>query len=132
MPKEFPRSRRLEEAIQRILGEALAGKARDPRLEGLVITEVSVTSDLRVAKVYYAMLSGKQPDSDVESGLRSAGGFLRSAIAQAMRMKRIPELRFCRDEALAKTRSLEDLIERAVGSDRGPARDSSTEEDEEP
>ncbi len=118
MPKEFPRSRRLEEAIQRILGEALAGKARDPRLEGLVITEVSVTRDLRLAKVYYSRLSGEQAEAHIEAGLRSAAGFLRSALAKEMRMKRIPELRFCRDETLARSRSLEELIDRAVSADR--------------
>lgn len=118
MPKEFPRSRRLEEAIQRILGQALSGKARDPRLEGVVITEVSVTRDLRLARVYYTRLVGEAAEADIEDGLRSAAGFLRSALAGEMRMKRIPELRFLPDVALARGRSLEDLIGKAVAADR--------------
>lgn len=130
MPKEFPRSRRFEEAIQRILGESLAGKARDPRLEGLIITDVSVTRDLRMARVFYARLSGAQADAEIEAGLRSAGGFLRSALAREMRVKRVPELRFCRDEALARTRSLEDLIDKAMSADRGVARVSHPKKDE--
>ena len=69
MPREFPRSRRMEEAIQRILSQALSGKARDPRLEGVIITDVTVSRDLSVAKVYYAVLSGEPANPDLATAL---------------------------------------------------------------
>lgn len=118
MPREFPRSRRVEEAIQRILGEALAGKVRDPRLAGITITHVSVSRDLSVARVYYALLSGDPAGPDIATALGSAGGFLRTALARELRVRHVPELRFFPDEALARSRSLEALIERAVASER--------------
>ena len=111
MPREFPRSRRLEEAIQRTLSEMLAGKVRDPRLSDVVITDVQVTKDLSLARVYYALLSGAEPSGDLSDALSAAAGFLRSGLAAGLRVRRVPELRFLVDEALARGRALERLID---------------------
>lgn len=126
MPREFPRSRRVEEAIQRILSEALAGKTRDPRLSGISITHVRVSRDISVATAYYALLSGAQPGPEIADALRVATGFFRSLVAQELRVRHVPELRFLPDEALARGRALEDLIAKAArdlppatGDDRG-------------
>lgn len=119
MPREFPRSRRLEEAVQRVLGEALSGKVRDPRLHGVIVTDVRVSRDLSVATVYFTMLSGTPTGPDIGEAFCSAAGFLRSMLARELRVRRVPELRFRPDEALEKGRSLETLIERVAG-DSGP------------
>ncbi len=118
MPREFPRSRRLEEAIQRILSETLGGKVRDPRLAGVMVTEVSVSRDLGVARVYYTLLSGDPVTPELEAALSAAAGFLRSTLASELRVRSIPELRFSPDKALARARRLENLIEAAVAGDR--------------
>ncbi|GMW08215.1 MAG: 30S ribosome-binding factor RbfA [Gammaproteobacteria bacterium] len=111
MPREFPRSRRLEEAIQRILGEALSGTVRDPRLRGVVITDVQVSRDLGVARVFFTLLSGESVTPELGVALQSANGFLRSSLAKELRIRRVPELRFSVDEALTQSRSLEALID---------------------
>lgn len=116
MAREFSRSRRVEEAIQRILGEALAGEVRDPRLAGLTITHVEVSRDLAVARVYYTLADGVDA-GEVEAGLKTAGGFFRTAVARQLRMRKVPELRFRLDETLARARALEDLILQAVTTD---------------
>lgn len=118
MPREFSRSRRLEEAIQRILSQTLGAKARDPRLAGVMITEVSVSKDLGLARVYYTMLSGSPVTAELERALATAAGFLRSTLAGELHVRNIPELRFFPDEALAKGRALESLIQTAVRSNR--------------
>lgn len=117
MPREFLRSRRVEEAIQRTLGEALAGKTRDPRLSGVMITAVQVSRDISFARVFYTLLSGEKPGPEIGEGLRAATGFFRTIVAQELRVRHVPELRFQEDEALARGRSLEDLIHRAVHGD---------------
>lgn len=119
MPREFPRSRRVEEAIQRILSEAISCKVRDPRLSGVTVTEVSVSRDLSVAKVYYTLLSGEPLRPEIALALRSAAGFLRSALARDLHVRHVPELRFFPDDALARGRSLEALINRAVAVEPG-------------
>lgn len=126
MPREFPRSRRIEEAIKRIVSQALSRKARDPRLEGVVITEVSVSHDLSVANVYYAHFAGTTASVDAGSALQAASGFFRSTVARELRAKHVPELRFRLDVATARGRTLADLIDRAVASDRDHDREKTS------
>ena len=62
MPREFHRSRRIEDQIQRILSEILRTQVRDPRLENVVITGVDVSRDLSVAWVHFNTL-GREADA---------------------------------------------------------------------
>jgi ribosome-binding factor A len=114
MPREFSRSRRVEDAIQRILSEALAVRVGDPRLNGISVSHVSVSRDVSVAKVLYSRMNGEAPDAEVAAAFASATGYLRTLIARELRLRKVPELRFLPDEALARARSLEALIEKAV------------------
>lgn len=127
MPREFSRSRRVEEAIQRALSEALAGKVRDPRLAGVSITGVKVSRDLSVARVHYALLSGSAVTPEIEAAFQAAAGFLRSYLAGELRVRSVPELRFSPDLALMKGRALESLIDSAMRTERRASPD-----DEEP
>lgn len=122
MPREFPRSRRVEEQIQRVLSETLRGSVRDPRLRGVMITTVKVSRDLSVAKVFYSKL-GADADAAVEraAGLAAAASFLRTLLARELRMRQVPELRFLPDEAFERGVALERLISEAARDDRREA-----------
>lgn len=120
MAREFPRSRRVGEAIQRILAEALAARIRDPRLSGVTVTQVEVSRDLAVARVFYAVLSGDTPAGEIAAGLQAAQGFLRTSVARELRVRKVPELRFLHDDALARAQSLDSLIQQAVAADSAP------------
>lgn len=119
MPREFSRSRRVEEAIQRILSTAIADRVRDPRVAGVMVTEVKVTRDLSLARIHYATLSGKPVTDDLQAGLKAAAGFLRTEVARELRIRSVPELRFEPDHTLLRARALEDLIHTAVGGEAG-------------
>lgn len=118
MPREFPRSRRVEEAIQRILSETLAAKTRDPRLSSVIVTDVRVSRDLRVARVYVSQLTPDPAPAGLAAALKAATGFLRSTLARELRVRHVPELRFFPDEALTRATRLSELIGRAVAEDR--------------
>ena len=64
MPRDFPRSRRIEDQIQRLLSDLIRTEVRDPRLSSAVITAVRITRDLSVAWVYYTVL---QSDGEAPS-----------------------------------------------------------------
>lgn len=124
MPREFQRSRRVEEQIQRILSDALRTHVHDPRLRGLMITEVQVTRDLSVARVYYSMLDATGTASlrqDRAEGLSAAAGFLRGLLGKELRVRNVPELRFVPDEALQRGVALERLIKDAVSREDDPS-----------
>ena len=59
--KDNPRARRLGEQIQRELGELLRRDVKDERIGNVTITAVSVTGDLRTARVYYLVFGKDGP-----------------------------------------------------------------------
>lgn len=119
MPKEYPRSRRVAEQIQRVLAEAIRTGVADPRVAGVVITEVRVARDLASAQVFFTRLDGSAADPAVAAGLRSAAGFLRSRLAGVLSTRTVPELRFRRDETIEYGQRLDALIDAAVGRSPG-------------
>ncbi len=122
MAREFARSRRVEEQIQRLLSDVMRAELRDPRVAGVVITEVRASRDLGVAWIEYTLLgtdASPAPEvlADVQAGLDRAAGFLRSQLARELATRTVPELRFRYDEAARRARDLERLIDTAVAGD---------------
>ena len=113
MPKDFPRSRRIEDQIQRILSDVLRTDVRDPRLANVIITSVRVSRDLSVAWVYYTVLQAEGEVEPLDEAFGKAMGFLRSRLAKDLTVRRVPELRFELDETTRKAREMDQLIEDA-------------------
>jgi len=120
--REFARSRRVEEQIQRLLADLMRSQLRDPRVAGVVITEVRASRDLGVAWIHYTLMGTESRPAagtlvEVQAGLDKAAGFLRSQLARQLSTRTVPELRFRFDEAAQRGRDLEQLIDTAVARD---------------
>lgn len=122
MGRDFTRSRRVEEQIQRLLSDLIRAQVRDPRVAGVVITEVRASRDLSVAWIQYSLIGTEARPSPealagVQAGLDKAAGFLRSQLARELAARTVPELRFRYDEAAQRGRDLDQLIDTAVATD---------------
>ena len=117
MPRDYPRSRRIEDQIQRILSDVLRTDVRDPRLGKVIITAVRVSRDLSVAWVYYTLLQAEGEPEALDDAFAGAMGFLRSRLAKELTVRRVPELRFELDETEAQARSIDKLLS-DVGADK--------------
>ena len=122
MAREFARSRRVEEQIQRLLSDVMRSQLRDPRVAGVVITEVRASRDLGVAWIHYSLMGtdsrpAAETLADAQAGLDRAAGFLRTQLARELATRTVPELRFRYDEAAQRGRDLEQLIDDAVARD---------------
>jgi ribosome-binding factor A len=117
MAREFPRSRRIEEQILRILSHVLRSGARDPKLHQAMVTEVRVTRDLSVAWVYVTSLDSDAGQEELLEAFQRAGGFLRSAVAGALSVRQVPELRFRFDDSLDRAAHMDSLIDSVVSRD---------------
>jgi ribosome-binding factor A len=111
MAKENPRARRLGEQIQRELGELLRRNVKDERIGNVTITAVSVTGDLRTARVYYLVFGKDGPDPKVQRGLESAAGFLRNALSRSLMIRYTPTLTFELDTSIEHGVRLTQLID---------------------
>jgi ribosome-binding factor A len=110
------RMRRVDEAIREVIGEALAGELKDPRVGFVTVTDVKTSADLRHARVYVSVLGEESLREATLAGLRSAHGYLQRRIAAELRLKRTPTLTFLYDDTTDRAMRLEDLL-----SDRGEA-----------
>ena len=123
------RTARLNEQLKRELSGLLSRKARDPRVEGVLLTDVRVTPDLWLARVFYRLSSESRASEDVQAGLDAVTPFLRRELGRILRIRRIPELRFLHDETLESASRIEQIL-RELGDD-GPGAEGTSEEDEE-
>ncbi|MGW8266024.1 MAG: 30S ribosome-binding factor RbfA [Longimicrobiales bacterium] len=111
------RSLRLNEQFKREISEILARKVRDPRIGQLLITEVAVTSDLWVAKVYFRLLAGDRDTAEVLKGLEAAAPFVRKELGKILRIRRIPELRFHYDTTIDSASRIEEVLREVLPRD---------------
>lgn len=118
MPKDFSRTQRIARQIQRELAELMRDEVKDPRVSMITITDVEVSLDYTHAKVYYTRLSATSEDPETARGLKRVAPFLRSRLAQALKLRVVPELRFAFDTSIDSGMRLSQLIDEAVASDR--------------
>jgi ribosome-binding factor A len=124
MPRDFPRTRRVGEQIQRELATLIHDQVDDPRLGMVSISAVEVSRDLSHAKVFFSTL-GEQDAADRSlEVLQGAAGFLRHLLGQRLTMRHVPQLHFRQDHSLEQGARLSALIDSAVRSDQGEDQDS--------
>lgn len=118
MPKDYPRSRRIAEQIQRELSEVIRLELKDPRVTGMItITDVEVTRDQSHAKIFFTILGDAARVEETTEGLKRASGFLRSELAHRLLLRTVPQLEFKYDASVERGVKLSRLIDEAVASD---------------
>ncbi len=101
---------RLNEQLKRELAGLIRTRLRDPRVDGVIVTDVRVTSDLSLARVYVRTLGDQDRDACLE-GLGAAGSYLRKMLGQELKIRRVPELRFAFDDTLDQALRIEEILE---------------------
>jgi len=101
---------RMSERVRTILSELLLREVRDPRLQGVTITEVKMDPELMFADIYVNALGDESRQNEVLYGLKSANGFLRREIGKRVRLRNTPELHFHWDVSLQRGERLNQLI----------------------
>ncbi|MGB5259412.1 MAG: 30S ribosome-binding factor RbfA [Gammaproteobacteria bacterium] len=119
MPREFPRSRRVGDQIQRELAGLIREEIKDPRLGMVSISAVSVSRDLGYAKVHISVLGDELQASESIDVLNHAAGFLRHRLGKLLHIRAVPELKFLLDRSLEEGARIGALINRALASDKG-------------
>jgi len=129
MPREFPRARRVEEQLKRLLAELIRREVKDPRVGLITITSAEVSRDLTQAKVFFTPFAGVGDAESALEALRHASGYLRHQVRNLMRLRVAPELDFHIDDSVERGARLSALIHDAVESDRQRHVDTEPEEE---
>ena len=101
---------RIEAIIQKEVSSIIQMELKDPKIGFITITDVTVTNDLSIAKIYVTFL-GQQARIDAGmKALESSKGFIRSMLAKRMTIRKVPQLIFVYDESLERGNKIERII----------------------
>jgi ribosome-binding factor A len=118
---------RLNEQMKREISGILHARVRDPRIGSPRITAVEVTPDLWVAKVFIYSSGDAESRTRTLEGLEAAAPFIRKALGDVLRIRRIPELRFVEDRTLDHAMRIERILQEVLppeGQDEGDVEDA--------
>lgn len=114
MPGDVKRATRVGEGLREELSSLLQRDVRDPRLVGVLVSRVTVTDDLRSARVFVRLLQGGDDEErrdEALAGLLRASGMLRREVTRRLGLRHAPELKFHYDEAQDHVDRIEQLLE---------------------
>jgi ribosome-binding factor A len=95
----YKRSERVADQLRIEVADILAKKSKDPRLHAVTVTDVEVTKDLRIARVYVSILGSQEEEAGVLKALTSASGFVRSELGRRLELRYTPEVKFWSDSS---------------------------------
>ena len=121
MPAEFSRTQRLGEQIKRDLALLIQRELKDPRIGMVTVNFVDLSKDLSYADVNVTALVTDDSDEKIIESLtilNEASSFLRMELGRALKVRKVPHLRFHYDDSLKRGARINALIRQALQSDR--------------
>ncbi|AHG75464.1 30S ribosome-binding factor RbfA [Mannheimia varigena] len=119
MSREFKRSDRVAQELQKEVAVILQREVKDPRIGMVTVSDVEVSRDLAYAKIFVTFLFDNDPEA-IElgmKGLEKASPYIRSLVGKAMRLRIVPELRFIYDESLVEGMRMSNLVSNVIKND---------------
>ncbi|WED22434.1 30S ribosome-binding factor RbfA [Vibrio sp. JC009] len=131
MSKEFSRTQRVSQQLQKELAVILQREIRDSRMGMVTISDVEVSRDLAYAKVFVTFLCvGEQTPESSLAALKEHEAHIRMMLGKRIRLRLTPEVRFTYDNTLVEGMRMSNLVTEVVNSDKQRAQESGREEEE--
>ena len=105
------RPERVGEAIRNELSQLLQRDVHDPGVGFITLTQVKVSPDLQLARVYYTSMGDEKALKETAKALGRATPFLRRQVAQRLRLRKAPELQFFYDQSIAHHARIEQILQ---------------------
>jgi len=106
------RLNRVSQLFKREISKIIQYDLKDPSLGFITVTCVKVNSDLSLAKVYISIMEDDKRKKETFNTINRAASFIRRLLANRIRMRSIPYLRFYEDKTISKRQRLEELFEK--------------------
>ena len=111
MPREFSRSRRVADLIQREVAVLIQKYIQDPDLGLITVSGVNVSPDLKNARVLFTCMANKTGIDHISVLLNEYSGLFRHELARSLTMRSVPKISFEFDYSLDRANRLTALIE---------------------
>ena len=113
------RAVRVGDHILREIAILLLEKLEDPRVQGVTLTGIRLSDDLKAARVYYSVMGEKEQIGRSQAGLDSAKGFIKREIGLRAALRYVPEITFVHDTSLEKGSHMDKLFEEIEKAEEG-------------
>lgn len=113
------RQEKIAEEIRREVSGLILFELQDPRVFGVSVTGVKMTSDLRLARVYFTIPGEPERAQEAAEGLKSSAGFIKRVVAQRLNMKFAANFVFFYDESLELQDRIDTLFREIESSKEG-------------
>jgi len=112
------RAVRVGDQILREISILLLNAVKDPRVQGVTMTGIRLSNNLKQARVYYSVIGGKAQIERAQAGLDSAKGFVKREIGLRMELRYVPEITFAHDPSLESGSHMNKLFEELKKAER--------------
>lgn len=118
MAREYARTDRVGQQIQKEIAVILMREIKDPRLSMTTVSAVEVTRDLAYAKIFVTFFNDNEEEIKASLDvLAEAEGYIRSLLGKRLRARIMPHLRFVYDKSMAEGVRMSALVDQAIASD---------------
>lgn len=116
---QYKRSDKVAETIHTTISTILSRGLNDPRIGFVTITEVEVTDDLHLARVFFTVIGDEISKKNSEDGLNSAAGHIRRELGKVLKMRYTPDIMFRYDHSQEYGQRIDQLLKEVAIADDG-------------
>lgn len=113
------RQKRVAETYHHTLSHLIHFEVDHPALDAVMITEVILSPDLRLAKIYFTTESGRSGEKKALAGFEETKIFLKKRLADSVSLKFVPDLKFYYDESGDVRKNMDALFKKIEDEKRG-------------
>ena len=113
-------SRRVQkaaEAIREVVSMSILADLKDPRIQGVTVTYVEVSPDMRMAKVHVSVMGDEAQQKKSVEGLQHAAGYLQSKVAKRIDTRYTPRLKFMLDKGVKQSIEITRILQSVLPDD---------------
>jgi ribosome-binding factor A len=104
------RATRVADQVRMEVAEILSRKIKDPRVQFVTVTDVKMTADLKIARIYVTALDQEHYEQQTAPGLKSAVGYIRTEVGRRLNLRYTPEIVFYRDTSAEYAHRMEKVL----------------------
>lgn len=116
----YNRADRVADQIRMEVADILMRKIKDPRVRSVTVTDVELTSDLRIARVFVTVMGSDAEEREIFAGLAKASGFVRGELGRRLTLRYLPEVVFMKDVSGPRGDRVLQLLDELQSKEDGP------------
>ena len=130
MPRQYSRSQRVGDLVQRELARLIQKELGDAHLGLITVSTADISPDLKYAKIYVTSLADDIETSVIIEALNERAGHFRHELSKVLRLRVVPKLTFQYDTSIDRARRLTNLIDSLHNEEIAPLENTKSDNDE--